>query len=193
MSESDEIGKSSRLGMAANMINSIIGAGILGLPYALNATGFGAGIILFVLCAAMSVLGYIYLVEAGIKRNILNYDTLFKDLYGNLGLYHYSFILCLCTIGISTAYILLVGDSIATLLNLAYGRDTDFHDRIRVIFSVLVCGILCKNCKYLYISASICLLLYLLSLIQSPFLLYFCPTHVSSTFAPGEYAQLCLH
>lgn len=46
--------KSSILGCTANLINAIVGSGIVGIPFAVKEAGFLAGIILVILCAILT-------------------------------------------------------------------------------------------------------------------------------------------
>ena len=46
--------KSSILGASSNLVNSIVGAGIIGIPYALRMSGLWAGVLLLVLVAVLT-------------------------------------------------------------------------------------------------------------------------------------------
>lgn len=46
--------KSSILGCTANLVNAIVGSGIVGIPFAIKEAGFGAGIFLVILCAILT-------------------------------------------------------------------------------------------------------------------------------------------
>lgn len=46
--------KSSILGASSNLVNSIVGAGIIGMPYALRMSGLWAGMLLLVLVAVLT-------------------------------------------------------------------------------------------------------------------------------------------
>lgn len=46
--------KSSILGASSNLVNSIVGAGIIGIPYALRMSGLWAGVVLLILVAALT-------------------------------------------------------------------------------------------------------------------------------------------
>ncbi len=146
MSKIEDTGNATRLGTIANFVNSTIGAGIMGLPYALNMTGCWFGIITYTLSAVMVFWGYIFLVDAGLKVNKLNYETIFRELYGSWGVYNFTFTLYLNTVGVLTAYILLLGSSISSLLEL-FSAALVVDERYIMIF--VVCAILCKSCKYL--------------------------------------------
>ena len=46
--------KSSILGASSNLVNSIVGAGIIGMPYALRMSGLWAGMLLLILVAMLT-------------------------------------------------------------------------------------------------------------------------------------------
>ena len=46
--------KSTLLGCTANLVNAIVGSGIVGIPFAIREAGFVAGILLVVLCAILT-------------------------------------------------------------------------------------------------------------------------------------------
>ena len=46
--------KSSILGASSNLVNSIVGAGIIGIPYAMRMSGLWAGIFLLILVSALT-------------------------------------------------------------------------------------------------------------------------------------------
>ena len=46
--------KSGILGCTANLVNAIVGSGIVGIPFAIKEVGFVAGILLVILCAILT-------------------------------------------------------------------------------------------------------------------------------------------
>lgn len=46
--------KSGLLGCTANLVNAIVGSGIVGIPFAIKEAGFVAGILLVILCAILT-------------------------------------------------------------------------------------------------------------------------------------------
>lgn len=60
-------GESSVYGASFNFINSIVGAGIIGIPYALKLCGFYTGIIMLILVAFLVNQSVIMLIECGLK------------------------------------------------------------------------------------------------------------------------------
>ncbi len=147
MSNIDDTGTSAAWGAAANLVNYTIGAGIVGLPYAMSMTGFGAGIMMYMLAAIMSYLGYVYCIESGIKMRELNFETLFTKLYGRWGAYNYTFTYCINAIGICTAYIIIIGDSITSLVE-PIAPNSILAD-MQYTMIIITCVLLCKACRYL--------------------------------------------
>ena len=60
------VSRKSSQKFAKNMSNSIIGAGIVGIPFALQKSGIGVGLLLLVLMAKISHCSLGWLVEANI-------------------------------------------------------------------------------------------------------------------------------
>lgn len=58
-----EENESSVLGATANLINAIVGSGIVGIPYAIQQAGLVAGIFLVILCAVLTHKSLCLLVE----------------------------------------------------------------------------------------------------------------------------------
>ena len=56
-------GKSSMFGASFNFVNSIIGAGIIGIPYALKLCGFYVGVLMLILVAVLVDKSVIMLIE----------------------------------------------------------------------------------------------------------------------------------
>jgi sodium-coupled neutral amino acid transporter 11 len=46
--------KSGLLGCTSNLINAIVGSGIVGIPFAIKEAGFVAGVLLIILCAVLT-------------------------------------------------------------------------------------------------------------------------------------------
>jgi sodium-coupled neutral amino acid transporter 11 len=74
--------KSSVLGACSNLVNSIVGAGIIGIPFALQQSGLFAGVILLVLVSYFTDKSLRMLVElASFSPRLKDYGVLtFEDL-----------------------------------------------------------------------------------------------------------------
>lgn len=77
--------KSTILGCSANLINAIVGSGIVGLPYAIKETGFCAGVVLIFLCAFLTEKSLRLLIETAKHANVPSYETVAEAAYGRVG------------------------------------------------------------------------------------------------------------
>ncbi|KAI0219880.1 putative sodium-coupled neutral amino acid transporter 11 [Lamellibrachia satsuma] len=75
--EEDGDKQRSTLTMASfNFINSIIGSGIIGMPYALKQAGFGMGILLVILVTGITDYSLVLLIHGGELSNRNTYQLL---------------------------------------------------------------------------------------------------------------------
>jgi hypothetical protein len=67
--------KSTILGCSANLINAIVGSGIVGLPYAMKQAGLVAGIGLVLICAVLTEKSLRLLIETAKHAHVPTYGT----------------------------------------------------------------------------------------------------------------------
>lgn len=95
-----------------NLASTIVGAGILGIPFAISLTGWGLGILLLCLCATLSFLGLHLLYECALRVPTLSsYNAVATLTVPRLN----SLVDILITIkgiGVATSYLVVVGDSL---------------------------------------------------------------------------------
>ncbi|XP_068185866.1 putative sodium-coupled neutral amino acid transporter 11 [Antennarius striatus] len=72
----------SMISASFNFINSIIGSGIIGLPYALNLAGLPCGILLLILTAYVTDYSIILLIKGGILSGTNSYQSLVQSTFG---------------------------------------------------------------------------------------------------------------
>lgn len=77
--------KSTVVGAAANLMNAIVGAGIVSIPYALKESGMVTGILLVALCAFLTWKSLRLLVETAKHTNVPSYETLAEACFGTAG------------------------------------------------------------------------------------------------------------
>ena len=77
--------KSTLLGCSANLINAIVGSGIVGLPYAIQQAGFVAGIGLVLLCSILTEKSLRLLVETAKHVHVPSYETVAEAAFGRFG------------------------------------------------------------------------------------------------------------
>lgn len=73
--------------VAFNLVNATVGAGIMGLPYAVSRAGFALGIGASIWVAVLSQLGLYMLVLAGKRSGIYKFAVLVEHVMGRFG-YH---------------------------------------------------------------------------------------------------------
>ena len=78
----EEQGTSTVFGAAFNFVNSIVGAGIIGIPFAVQQCGFVCGILLLTLVAVLIYHSVLMLIECGLKANKLDFEELSEHLLG---------------------------------------------------------------------------------------------------------------
>lgn len=79
-------GKSSRISVTLNFLNTIVGAGIVGLPYVFRIAGFYMGIILLCLGSFLTDYTVRLLVKTGMQHEQCNYEDLCRYALGNIGM-----------------------------------------------------------------------------------------------------------
>ncbi|XP_017463037.1 PREDICTED: putative sodium-coupled neutral amino acid transporter 11 isoform X2 [Rhagoletis zephyria] len=70
-----------------NYINSIVGSGVIGIPYALHRAGFGLGLLLLVLVAFITDYSLILMVRCGHICGRFSYPGIMEAAYGKYGYY----------------------------------------------------------------------------------------------------------
>ena len=103
-------------GCVFNYTNSIIGAGIIGLPYALSLSGYWFGIILLIFVAFLIDYGVRNLVECGVKYNKKDYELIVEYLYGKTGYYIVTIFMFLFAYGAMIAYHIVIGDTMTPII-----------------------------------------------------------------------------
>jgi hypothetical protein len=109
--------KSSVIGTTANLINCIVGAGIIGIPYAMNQTGILAGIILIIAVAALTDKSLRLLIETGKHANVQSYEKLMEAVFGGrLGFVFITVNMFLISFGAMVCYLLIIKQTFADIV-----------------------------------------------------------------------------
>ena len=115
--QSDRPGYGSRtkVEVAFNLVNATVGAGIIGLPFAIARAGFVTGIAASIVVAVLAQIGLYMLIVAGQRVGIYKFAQLVEYLMGRPG-YHFSnFMICVQAGGGTVSYFILLGDSLPLL------------------------------------------------------------------------------
>lgn len=95
---------SSTMGASVNLVNAMMGTGIIGLPLALHLCGFWLGIGFILATAYLTCMTMYITIICGLKTNTLSLVALSQKLIGRTGSYIVNFIIFFHTAGTSVSY-----------------------------------------------------------------------------------------
>ncbi len=144
----EDTGHSTKWGGVANYLNATVGAGIIGLPYALHNIGFFAGLFFLCLSPYFICAGSHYLGICGDKLQCFNYEALMRRSFGKKGYYAFSLFCFLNAVGACTAYVITMTDTITEVAAAIGGHDAFLASRTNTIL-VMGIAIMCKLVNFL--------------------------------------------
>lgn len=112
----EEESKSTLLGCSANLINAIVGSGIVGLPFAIQQAGFVAGIGLVILCAILTEKSLRLLIETAKHVHVPSYETVAEAAFGRFGFLFVAINMFIMAYGAMLSYLMIVKDSFSMVL-----------------------------------------------------------------------------
>jgi solute carrier family 38 (sodium-coupled neutral amino acid transporter), member 11 len=116
--------KTSIFGTSCNLVNSIVGAGIIGIPYAISNSGFVIGILLLILVGYMTDKSLRILVETAtfhpklVGLGVLTYEDLMSIPFGRFGTLFVLINMFIMAYGAMVAYLLIIKDTVPTVFGL---------------------------------------------------------------------------
>jgi len=125
---------SGLFGSSFNFINSIVGAGIIGLPNAIYKCGFVFGVLLITFVAGATMFSVQVLVEAGTMKKRLNYEEVGEVCLGKKGFYLITIFMFIFAFGCMIAYLVVIGDSITPVMQEYLGDSSLLTQRNLCIF-----------------------------------------------------------
>lgn len=114
--ESISENKSTLAGAASNLINAIVGAGIVGIPFALRQAGFVSGILLIIACAFITEKSLRLLVFTAKHVHVPTYETLAEACFGAIGFRFVAVNMFFTAYGAMVSYLMIVKQTLGTLL-----------------------------------------------------------------------------
>ncbi|KAG8199869.1 hypothetical protein JTE90_015860 [Oedothorax gibbosus] len=99
-----------------NYINSVIGSGIVGIPYALQQAGLGMGIILLLLIAVATDYSLCIMIKAGTAAGVTTYQALIQSQFGRPGYYFLTVAQFIYPLIAMISYNIIIGDTITKVL-----------------------------------------------------------------------------
>lgn len=147
--QSDRPGYGSRTKteVAFNLVNATVGAGIIGLPFAIARAGFFTGIAASIIVAVLAQIGLYMLIVAGQRVGIYKFAGLVEYILGRPGYHFVNFLICVQAGGGAVSYFILLGDSLPMLFSRYLPQFPILGDRTFVLIFV---GIFCVSIRYLY-------------------------------------------
>lgn len=136
--------KSSILGASSNLVNSIVGAGIIGIPYALRMSGLWAGVLLLILVAVLTDKSLRLLIDQASFHPKLCHLPIhtFEDLanypFGKVGSGFVLFNMFIMAYGAMVAYLLIIKDTIPTVLGYEHGQNLLERNLIMIATSLVI-------------------------------------------------------
>lgn len=139
---SDITSKNSIIGTSFIFINNIVGAAIIGIPYAMSQCGI-MGILLLALVALLTRNSYLMLIECGVKAQKFDLEELAKYHFGNFGFFSVLILMFTFAFGAVVAYVVVIGDTFPTVFQLLFGTPTLDRDIITIVLAVCIVLPLC--------------------------------------------------
>ncbi|XP_017149991.1 putative sodium-coupled neutral amino acid transporter 11 isoform X1 [Drosophila miranda] len=136
-----------------NYINSIVGSGVIGIPYALHRAGFGLGLALLILVAYITDYSLILMVRCGHICGRFSYPGIMEAAYGKYGYYLLSLLQFMYPFLAMISYNVVVGDTLSKVLVRffpSWGASMGAV-RLGVVFFVNV-GVVMPLCLYKNVS-----------------------------------------
>lgn len=99
-----------------NYVNSILGSGVIGIPYALNKAGFGLGLLLLYLVAWVTDYSLILMVRSAHLSGAYSYQGIVEAAFGYPGYVALSLMQFLYPFIAMVSYNIVVGDTITKVL-----------------------------------------------------------------------------
>lgn len=133
---------SGKLGAYFNFVNSVVGAGIIGLPFAIAQSGLWMGMVLLITIGYLTFVGVQTIIKCGTMAGVNSYEGLCRHALGKWGYWAVSWSMIIFPIGGMCAYLIIIGDNVPHVLRSATGIEISRE----VAVSVTGIGIILPLC-----------------------------------------------
>ncbi|KAI8997454.1 transmembrane amino acid transporter protein-domain-containing protein [Pilobolus umbonatus] len=127
------------MGASLNLVNAMMGTGIIGLPLALHLCGFWVGLISAIVIAYMTCMTMHITILCGLKTRTNSLVSLCNVTVGRVGSQIINIILIFHTAGTAVSYYILLGDTLPGLLVLIFPNVSVLANRKFVIVMFGLC------------------------------------------------------
>ncbi|XP_073925647.1 putative sodium-coupled neutral amino acid transporter 11 [Castor canadensis] len=125
VSEREHKGKSCQSAAVFNVVNSIIGSGIIGLPYSMKQAGFPLGILLLFWVSYITDFSLILLIKGGALSGTDTYQSLVNKTFGFPGYLLLSVLQFLYPFIAMISYNIIAGDTLSKVFQRLPGVDPE--------------------------------------------------------------------
>lgn len=119
---------------SVNVVNTIIGAGILSIPLTIHNTGIIGSFILLFLSLVFSLFGAYYLIVASHYTKRDSFGEIADVLYGTTVKVLSNFTIIIYQVGVSCAYFVILFEQVLDLLHSWAKINTDYLQQNRYVF-----------------------------------------------------------
>lgn len=121
---------------AFNYVNSIIGSGVIGIPYAIHKAGFFTGIFLLFFIALITDFSLCTLIKAGNLAGVSTYQDVMERAFGKPGFYILTFLQFIYPFIAMISYNVIIGDTMTKVFRRFFdlAANNPFGNRNTVVF-----------------------------------------------------------
>jgi solute carrier family 38 (sodium-coupled neutral amino acid transporter), member 11 len=111
-------------GSSSNLVNAIVGAGIIGIPYSIKQSGFVIGVLLIVLVGVLTDKSLRIIINLATYHpklhniGVLTYEDLMRIPFGDVGKNFVLINMLILAYGAMVAYLLIIKDTVPTVMGL---------------------------------------------------------------------------
>jgi amino acid permease len=116
-----------------NLVNSTIGAGVLGLPYMMAQSGLALGLIVILVFAALANYTLRLLHQTSLTTREHTYEDIAHGLYGRWAALAVKVAVIAINFGAMISYMIVIADFLQPVMRLWFGDDSLFENRTFII------------------------------------------------------------
>ena len=140
----DKVGGNSSIPLAVfNFTNSIVGAGLIGIPYAIQQCGFVIGILMIFIIAYIIHCSVVMLIDCGIKVDRFDLEELALKVMGKGGYYVALIFMFIFSFGAQIAYMVIIGDTVPKVLQSLFHFSSIHRNNTIISVATLIILPLC--------------------------------------------------
>ncbi|KAJ1741362.1 hypothetical protein LPJ78_002423 [Coemansia sp. RSA 989] len=130
-------GNLSPIGAGFNLVNTMIGSGILALPYALKEAGFYFGIFTMVLSSLLIYVALNVLVYGGRRAGMYRFESVSEAAMGRTGHHLLTFALAVNSIGSCISYLIIIGDTTSSVAQHVFGPSIYTSRQATILYTAI--------------------------------------------------------